>query len=178
VESNGIPIPNNEKQAKLMTAFADELREHSYLSMGECMSLAGYLAERAVKEGWQWHPPKLDDFDLEHNKVALTPHQEIDIMDRIISGLPARVLTPANPDGVYVYDVASKYPKEFVSDWYRVPEYDNYEINSAGEIRNRWTRRVLEVAEQGGEQYVEMHDKEGFAHDINVRYVREKVFGE
>jgi hypothetical protein len=118
-----------------------------------------------------------------------TPAEEIEFIDRIISGLPANavVVRPHDwhegiadvifPTGVKLYDVASKHPKEFFSDWYRVPAYDNYEINSAGEVRNRWTRRVLEVAEQGGEQYVEMHDKEGFAHDINVRYIKEQVFG-
>lgn len=189
MESNGIPIPNNEKQAKLMTAFADELREHSYLSMGECMSLAGYLAERAVKEGWQWHPPKLDDFDLEHNKVALTPHQEIDMMDRIISGLPvdsivvrphpdhAGIADIVFPDGVEIYDVASLHP-QVINKWERIPTWDNYEANVAlGLIRNRWTKRTLEPVSDGedNEDYVEMHDKDGFAHFCHVPYIIEQV---
>jgi hypothetical protein len=164
VESNGIPIPKNEKQAKLMTAFADELREHSYLSMGECMSLASYLAERVVKEGWQWHPPKLEDFDLEHNKVVLTPHQEIDMMDRIISGLPVKL-----------YDVNSLHPQE-VDIWKQIPDFENYEANPIGAVRSKWTKRVLEETDVDGQTMVEMHDKDGYPHEVNIRYVVEKTF--
>jgi hypothetical protein len=134
------------------------------------------LVDEITKAGWVPIEDFPDDFDLDYNHVALP--EVNDIMSRIIHGLPERVLTPANPDGVHVYDVVSKHPKEFFSDWYRVPEYDNYEINSAGVIRNRWTRRELDITENGGEQYVDMHDKDGFEHTINVRYVREKVFGE
>jgi hypothetical protein len=174
VESNGIPIPKNEKQAKLMTAFADELREHSYLSMGECMSLASYLAERVVKEGWQWHPPKLEDFDLEHNKVVLTPHQEIDMMDRIISGLPIDVNQFGN--GVKVYDVASLHPQEVKELWVRIPEFENYEMNLVDkDIRNRFTKRILETTNESGNIYTEMHDKEGFPHYISVEHVYEQI---
>lgn len=148
----------------------------------------GFFLEQSSRMRHDFKIVEFEDFDLDRNRVALpeypdpTPEQEIDIMDRIIHGLPMRTLVIPHEShegiaDVVLYDVASKHPKEFFSDWYRVPAYDNYEINSAGEVRNRWTRRVLEVAEQGGEQYVEMHDKEGFAHDINVRYIKEQVFG-
>lgn len=133
---------------------------------------ADLIADRIIAGGWV----PIEDFPDEEYP-APTQAEVNDVMERIISGLPARVLTPANPDGVHIYDVASLHPREFVSDYHRIPDFDNYEVNTAGEIRNRWTKRVLEVAEQGGEQYVEMHDKQGFNHDVNVRYVREKVFG-
>lgn len=136
--------------------------------------VADILADRIIAGGWV----PIEDFPDEEYPA---PTQAVvnDVMDRIISGLPTRVLTPANPDGVHAYDMVSKhYPKEFISDWHRIPDFDNYEINTAGEVRSRWTKRVLEVTENGGEKYVDMHDKDGFEHIINVRYVREKVFGE
>ncbi len=131
-----------------------------------------------------WNPPVLTEFDIDFNHVALpyptayalrTPEEEIDIMDRIISGLPARVLTPANPDGVHIYDVASLHPKE-VNLWKRIPEFENYEANPFGVVRNRWTRRVLDVARIGDQESVEMHDKDGFPHELNIRYIVEKTF--
>ena len=92
------------------------------------------------------------------------------------------------PQEVFVTDIVSAYPKltneqmanalkESAEMWERIPEFDNYEVNALGDIRSRWTKRTLEVAHQGGEKYVNMHDKDGYAHDINVRYVVEKVFG-
>jgi hypothetical protein len=61
--------------------------------------------------------------------------------------------------------------------WQRIPGFDNYEINPLSVVRSRWTRRVLEVDEQGGEKYVDMHDKDGFSHMVNLRYIKEQVFG-
>jgi hypothetical protein len=52
--------------------------------------------------------------------------------------------------------------------WIRIPEFENYEINPVGDVRNRFTRRVLDVTVEGSGKYVEMHDKEGFTHFINV----------
>jgi hypothetical protein len=160
--------------------------------------MADCIAERIIELGWV----PIEDFPDEE-LPASTQAVVNGVMERIISGLPERVLKPANPEGnaVYpkgkLYDVASLHPvevnlkdlaksgeyhissqpREFVSDYYRIPDFDNYEINSFGEIRNRWTKRVLEVTENCGEDYVDMHDKNGFEHTINVRYVREKVFG-
>lgn len=185
--SNGIPIPENDKHAKLMTAFADELKKSTHMSMGECMALAGYLAERTVKEGWK--PPVNE----------LTPEEEVDLMDRIISGLPVAYTQPANPEGNYKYgvqkavlhNVTSLHPQEIVltdvtvlhpqvvNDWDRIPTWDNYEINRLGFVRNRWTKRVLEFVNDGedNEQYVEMHDKEGFTHFCHIPYLLEQTFG-
>jgi hypothetical protein len=157
------------------------------------------LVDEIIELGWV----PIEDFPDDELPVPTQPVVN-DIMERIISGLPERVLKPANPEGhaVYpmgkLYDVASLHPvevdlnelaksgayhfsshkpREFVSDYHRIPDFDNYEINSFGEIRNRWTKRVLEVTENCGEDYVDMHDKDGFEHTINVRFVREKVFG-
>jgi len=156
----------------------------------------------------------LDDFDLHHNRVALpTPEQEVEFLDRIVSGLPVD-RTPfiveeymeEKGEEIKLYDVASLYPteyalrdvtvvdvvsaypkltdeqmanalKEAAEMWTRIPDFDNYEVNALGDIRSRWTKRMIEVAHQGGEKYVNMHDKDGYAHDVNVRYVVEKVFG-
>lgn len=133
------------------------------------------LVDEITKAGWVPIEDFADDFDLDHNHVALP--EVNDIMERVIHGLPARVLKPANPDGVHIYDVVSLHPVE-VDIWSRVPDFDNYEINSLGAIRSRWTKRVLSDDEYFGEGYVEMHDKEGNPHVVNVRYLREKVFGE
>jgi hypothetical protein len=131
------------------------------------------LVDEIAKAGWVPIEDFPDDFDLDYNHVAL-PEVD-DIMSRIIHGLPARVLTPANPDGVHIYDVVSKHPQG-VDLWKRIPEFDNYEANPFGVVRNRWTRRVLDVARIGDQESVEMHDKDGFPHELNIRYIIEKTF--
>lgn len=123
-----------------------------------------------------------------------TPEQEIEFIDKIISGLPADAVADL-PNGVKLYDVNSLYPQEFTpkyklpherkSDaliaqeptWKRIPEFDNYEMTPLGVIRNRWTKRVLEVAEDGDQKYVAMHDKDGYDHDVNVQFALEKTYG-
>jgi len=51
--SDDIPIPASDEQARLITAMADELMKRSVnITPGSCVYLAGYLAARAVKEGW------------------------------------------------------------------------------------------------------------------------------
>jgi hypothetical protein len=218
--SKGIPVPLNEKQSKLMSAIADELTKISInITPGTIMYFAGALAERVVKEGWQWHPVATE-INLDYNRVALkeypdpTPEQEIEIIDRVISGLPMLPVdnTPFiveeymeemgekiememvesdvkfmgksdlhlmdevyMANGVKLVDVNSLYPY-VINEWVRVPEFDNYEINiTLGLVRSRWTKRVLDIAEQGGESYVDMHDKEGHSHDVNIRYIIEQV---
>lgn len=188
--SNGIPIPENEKHAKLMTAFADELHELATLSMGECMTLSAYLVERTVKEGWK--PPVKE----------LTPEEEVDLMDRIISDLPVAYTQPANPEGNYEYKkpalsdvLVDRTPfivEEYMEDkgeeiktptfheaantWVRVPNFDNYEVNCLAEVRNRFTRRILELEKNINGKYVEMHDKQGFAHYVSVDHIVKEAF--
>lgn len=197
-----MPEPRKSKRDELVDALV-----LNYVSMATHHSnraIAERIVDRVIQAGWQWHPPKLEDFDLDFNKVALSPEQEIDVVDRIISGLPVAYLKPANPEGNYeygvqsakLYDVASLHPQEvkivdvvsaypepstkyLENDWVRLPDFDNYEINALGTIRNRWTRRVLETATEGnGGKYVEMHDKEGFAHYVSVDNQVKIVFGE
>jgi len=130
------------------------------------------LVDEIVKAGWA---PVYPD---------LTAFQEIEIMDCIVAGLPARVIQPANPNGNVVYkkqkvefvDISSPHPEE-ATNWTRIPDFDNYEINGLGIIRSRWTKRALEVSEYGGQEYVDMHDKDGFSHDVNVGFIKEQVFG-
>jgi hypothetical protein len=124
----------------------------------------------------------------------LTAAQEIDIMDRIISGLPARYTQSAEGTVVYkkklvdsAFSDGEPIPeeaeqmvqayKEATHMWERIPDFDNYEINPLGVIRSRWTKRVLEVSEDGGQAYVDMHDKDGFSHIVNVSFIKEQVFG-
>ena len=71
METEGIPIPLNEEQAKLMTAMADELMRRSInITPGTCMYFAGYLAERVVKEGWQFHPVATEE-NINFNEVGV-----------------------------------------------------------------------------------------------------------
>lgn len=148
-------------------------------------AIAERIVDRVIQAGWQWHPPKLEDIDLDHNRVALpTPEQEVDILDRIVHGLPV-------PEGVKLYDVASLYPQEVVilppsktptfeeaaNTWVRVPNFDNYEVNCLEEVRNRFTRRTLDFEKNMNGKYVEMHDKEGFAHYVSVEHIVNEVFG-
>jgi hypothetical protein len=138
-----------------------------------------------------------NEFDLDHNLVALkdyldrTPEQEIDMMDRIISGLPVYDVgrlhpvevkfnppiteeTWANVQKLELVDVASAHP---TITWERIPNFDNYEINQLGMVRSRWTKRELDVSKDGDAEYVDMHDKDGFSHIVNVGYIKEQVFG-
>jgi len=131
-----------------------------------------------------------------------TPEQEIDIIDRIIHGLPVNAIAIPHPShegiadiveeymeekgkelqgnlhdlGVKLYDVASLHPVE-LNAWTRIPEFDNYEVNPLGMVRSRWTKRELEVATIGDEKSVEMHDKDGFSHEVNIRLIMEWTFG-
>lgn len=164
-------MANEEKRERLITAFADELLQRSEnITPGSCMFFAGYLADRAIKEGWQWHPPVLE------------PQQEVDMMDRIISGLPTERLYDVNslyPREVVVMDVVSKLPKitdkpgEFANisprkdvpgapHWSVIPNYENYEISRDGAVRSKWTKRVLDIEYRNCKSFVEMHDKNGF----------------
>ena len=134
--------------------------------------IAKLIAERIIDSGWQ--PPQ----------VELTDAQAVDIVERIIEGrpLPEAYGKPANPEGTAIYrkqlyDVNSLNPQPFVSDWYRIPEFDNYEIRTNGEIRNRFTKRPLDVTVDGGVKYVEMHDKDGFPHYVSVDHQVQQVFG-
>ncbi|QGZ17282.1 hypothetical protein SEA_GIANTSBANE_78 [Arthrobacter phage Giantsbane] len=123
---------------------------------------------------------------------VLTPNQELDLVERIISGLPPRpeykslqwpplgtvVVEPDLEEGVKLYDVNSLYPQE-VANWTRIPTWDNYEINGLGQVRNRWTKRILDYVDDGedNEDYVEMHDKEGYSHMCHTGYLKEQTFG-
>ncbi|ASR83364.1 hypothetical protein SEA_CATERPILLAR_72 [Arthrobacter phage Caterpillar] len=126
-----------------------------------------------------WAPETEEDIVAGH---------EIDLIDRIIHGLPTNaVVVPHHtnegiadivfPDGVEIYDVASLHP-QVINKWERIPTWDNYEANvELGVIRNRWTKRVLDPVSDGedNEDYVEMHDKEGFSHFCHVPYIIEQV---
>lgn len=53
MENDDIPALVNDEQARLITAMADELMKRSdNITPGSCVYFAGYLAARAVKEGW------------------------------------------------------------------------------------------------------------------------------
>ncbi|UGL63305.1 hypothetical protein SEA_TOKKI_84 [Arthrobacter phage Tokki] len=147
--------------------------------------VAAQIAGRIVDAGWALPVP------------TITEEQEIDLVERIISGLPPRpeykslqwpppgsvaVVEPhPSHEGiadVKLYDVNSLYPQE-VSNWTRIPTWDNYEINGLGQVRNRWTKRILDYVDDGedNEDYVEMHDKEGYTHMCHIGYLKEQTFG-
>ena len=154
---------SDKQKADLIFLIADT---NNYLSL----PMAARIAERIINEGWQ--PPVLEDFDPEHNKVALLPEQEVEILDRIVHDLPAVEVFMAN--GVRIIDVASLHPQEVKELWTRIPDFDNYEMNLVNkDIRNRFTKRNLETTNESGNIYTEMHDKEGFPHYISVEHVYE-----
>ncbi|UYL88267.1 hypothetical protein SEA_LILHUDDY_78 [Arthrobacter phage LilHuddy] len=138
----------------------------------------------------------LEEFEYTADPV-LTPNQELDLIERVISGLPPRptyhsmqwpppgsvaVVEPhPSHEGIAdikLIDVASLHPQE-VANWTRIPTWDNYEINGLGQVRNRWTKRILDYVDDGedNEDYVEMHDKEGYTHMCHVGYLKEQTFG-
>ncbi|QFG08749.1 hypothetical protein PBI_INGRID_80 [Arthrobacter phage Ingrid] len=174
---------------------------HSTPGFRQTSYMADCIAERIIELGWV----PIEDFPDEELPV---PTQAVvnDVMERIISGLPERVLKSANPEGnaVYpmgkLYDVASLHPVEVnlndlaksgeyhfkstptldeaVNTWAPVPEFANYQVNCLGEFRNRFTRRILDLEPNCNGKYVEMHDKEGFPHLVSVDYIVKEVFGE
>lgn len=181
MESNGIPVPLDEKQAKLMSALADELTQRSInITPGSIMYFAGYLAERVVKEGWT---PSYPD---------PTPEQEVEIMDRIVSGLPMRPITDRPGDFANISSgrlpidrtpfIVEEYMEEqgeklnLANVWKRIPEFDNYEVSPLGVIRSRWTKRVLDQTLSGSFMYVDMHDKDGNPHLVSVEHIVTSVF--
>jgi len=49
-------VPASGDEARLITAIADELMQRSVnITPGSCVYLAGYIAERVVKEGWSFN---------------------------------------------------------------------------------------------------------------------------
>jgi hypothetical protein len=182
--NEAMPEQPKSKREELIEAL-----ELSYVALAlnhNNREIAEMLVDRVIAIGWQWHPPKLEEYP------DPTPEQEIEFLDRIVSGLPARPVgfKPEQwPDDVRLYDVNSLYPKEytlrdlspssdkFLSDWYPLPEFDNYEIDSEGDVRNRHTKRVLDVVESNGIRYVEVDDDEGCPHILSVEHQLKVVFG-
>lgn len=175
---------NKAKRDELVDAIID-LCVNDALTKDQQHELAVGIVDIVIQKGWQWHP------------VNPIVEEEIDMIDRIISGLPPRptyqslqwpphgsvaVVEPhPSHEGiadVKLYDVNSLYPQE-VSNWTRIPTWDNYEINGLGQVRNRWTKRILDYVDDGedNEDYVEMHDKEGYTHMCHVGYLKEQTFG-
>lgn len=101
-----------------------------------------------------------------------TPEEEIDIVNRIIHDLPP-VPKPA------VVDYAKQKVELPLSEqWERIPLHNNYEINPLMEIRNFWTKRVLEVVTTPTKvQMVELHDKQGHPYLFSVHNLSAMVYG-
>jgi hypothetical protein len=186
------PEPHKSKRDELVDALT--LDYAGMVMYHKNRAIAERIADRVIQAGWQWHPPKLE------------PEQEIEIMDRIISGLPIdrapfiveEYMEEQGEDllkkyeGVRLYDVNSLYPtayalrdpkktptlEEAANTWEPVPEFANYQVNTLGEFRNRFTRRILDFEPNCNGKYVEMHDKDGFAHLVSVDHIVKEVFGE
>jgi len=55
-ENDDIFVPSSGEEARLITAISDELMQRSVnIAPGSCVYLAGYIAERVVKEGWSFN---------------------------------------------------------------------------------------------------------------------------
>ncbi|AXH46729.1 hypothetical protein QCN35_gp68 [Arthrobacter phage Synepsis] len=100
-----------------------------------------------------------------------TPEQEIEILNRLASGLP---MIPA---GVKLYDVNSLYPTEFFSDWYPITNFDDYEVNSGGQVRNRHNQHILDYEPSSSGKYVKMRNDKGEQLIISVDDILNQVFG-
>ncbi|AXC38691.1 hypothetical protein QCN37_gp67 [Arthrobacter phage Tatanka] len=111
-----------------------------------------------------------------------TPEQEIEILNRLASGLP---MIPA---GVKLYDVNSLYPteyalrdpeepaKEFFSNWYQISNFDAYEINSGGQVRHRSNKVILGYEAFPG-KWVRLRNNEGEFQIVSVDDLLNTVFG-
>ncbi|ASR84086.1 hypothetical protein SEA_TEACUP_74 [Arthrobacter phage Teacup] len=119
-----------------------------------------------------------------------TPEQEIEFLDRLVGGLPARhvAFRPEQwPDDVKLYDVASLYPTEyalrvpeepteFFSDWYQIPNYSTYEMNSGGQVRNRSSQVILDYESLPG-KWIRLRSDEGEYKIVSVDELLNEVFG-
>ncbi|QXO13228.1 HNH endonuclease [Arthrobacter phage DevitoJr] len=99
-----------------------------------------------------------------------TPEQEIEFLDRIIAGLPMI------PEGVKLYDVNSLYPTEFFSDWYQIPNFDAYEINSGGQVRHRSNKVILDYESLPG-KWIRLRNNGGEFQIVSVDDLLNTVFG-
>ncbi|ALY09045.1 hypothetical protein GORDON_70 [Arthrobacter phage Gordon] len=117
-----------------------------------------------------------------------TPEQEIEFIDRIIAGLPAEAIVRPHPshegiadilfpNGVKIYDVNSLYPTEFFSDWYPITNFDDYEVNSGGQVRNRHNKHILDYEPSSSGKYVKMRNDKGEQLIISVDDLLNQVFG-
>ncbi|ASM62347.1 hypothetical protein SEA_NIGHTMARE_74 [Arthrobacter phage Nightmare] len=99
-----------------------------------------------------------------------TPEQEIEILNRLACGLPMI------PEGVKLYDVNSLYPTEFFSDWYQIPNYSTYEMNSGGQVRNRSSETILDYESLPG-KWIRLRSDEGEYKIVSVDELLNEVFG-
>ncbi|ASD52293.1 hypothetical protein QCN32_gp73 [Arthrobacter phage Niktson] len=174
----GCDVPDREPdvldsdEVKLLQALADELIERSInITPGSCMYLAGFLVRRAVKEGWS---PAYPD---------PTPEQEVEFLDRIVAGLNIPIVGRQDlglpmivPGSVKLYDVNSLYPTEFFSDWYLIPNYSTYEMNSGGQVRNRSSETILDYESLPG-KWIRLRSDEGEYKIVSVDELLNEVFG-
>jgi hypothetical protein len=177
----------NENRVVRLPLFDKETGEHlpEYLEVDATFFLSSVRGLRSTQAR------------IVEDTPVLTSDQEVDLVERIISGLPPRpsyqalqwpkpgsvaaMDLNASPEGIVevkLIDVASLHPT-VVNDWTRIPTWDNYEINGLGQVRNRWTKRILDYVDDGedNEDYVEMHDKEGYTHMCHIGYLKEQTFG-
>ncbi|UUG69316.1 hypothetical protein SEA_SCIENCEWIZSAM_74 [Arthrobacter phage ScienceWizSam] len=80
------------------------------------------------------------------------------------------------PDGVKLYDVNSLYPTEFFSDWYQIPNYSTYEMNSGGQVRNRSSETILDYESLPG-KWIRLRSDEGEYKIVSVDELLNEVFG-
>lgn len=138
---------SNEKRQLLVDAFTDELIKRSDNMLGSCIYFAGFLADRAIEEGWQWHP-KPEPL-AEWEKELLWNAQE------------EEKVTAEGPEPT----------------WVRIPEFVNYEVNTLGVVRNFWTKRVLGEYAVAPDQIVELHEKDGSPFRCSIQMIMDKTFG-
>ncbi|UTN92074.1 HNH endonuclease [Arthrobacter phage Darby] len=117
-----------------------------------------------------------------------TPEQELEYLDRIIAGLPEGTIFRQHPshegiadivfpEGVKLFDVGSLYPTEFFSDWYPITNFDDYEVNSGGQVRNRHNQHILDYEPSSSGKYVKMRNDKGEQLIISVDDILNQVFG-
>jgi hypothetical protein len=103
----------------------------------------------------------------EASQLFNEPDQEIEIIDRIISGLPVE-----------------KNTRTFISrpgseEWRRIPSYENWEASSGCMVRNRWTKRQVEVSMVFGEIIeVDIDDNQGNPVVVTMYDIMNETFPE
>lgn len=144
---------SNEKREELIEVLIDMPAPSSDLSIRELSEL---IVDQIIKEGWQWHPKALTDFDLEFNKVSVKQEPLADWEKELL-------YSPYDEDAEW--KIITQLP------------VDTYVINRAGIVMNKITgETVAPIFSNLYQKWVIVLEIEGKKHYLLPDRVAEELF--